>query len=104
MRRALGTQSPAEPGHHRPVDVPDALCHGPTLDKVYTEACKPYAAAQITFEEAVSRRVPMRQFMLKQTCQSDMALFARARPASMPRSRPSRRRCGCWCRPSSPAS
>jgi flagellar biosynthesis protein FliP len=51
---------------------------GPTLDKVYTEAYQPYQANQIAFDEALKRgEVPMREFMLKQTRQSDVALFSR---------------------------
>ena len=77
MRQALGTQS--SPPNQVIIGLSMFLTlfvMGPTLDRVYTEAYKPYAAAQITFEEAASRaEVPMRQFMLKQTRQSDMALF-----------------------------
>jgi flagellar biosynthesis protein FliP len=51
---------------------------GPTLDKVYAQAYQPYAANQIAFDEALKRgEVPMREFMLKQTRQSDVALFAK---------------------------
>jgi flagellar biosynthetic protein FliP len=51
---------------------------GPTIDRVYNEAYKPFSANQIGFEEALSRgEKPMREFMLKQTRQSDMELFAK---------------------------
>ncbi|WP_409519981.1 flagellar type III secretion system pore protein FliP [Pulveribacter sp.] len=51
---------------------------GPTLDRVYQDAYVPYTANEISFEQAVQRaEVPMRGFMLKQTRQSDFALFAR---------------------------
>ncbi|MFM2348510.1 MAG: flagellar biosynthesis protein FliP [Pseudomonadota bacterium] len=77
MRQALGTQS--SPPNQVIIGLSMFLTlfvMGPTLDRVYAEAYKPYAAAQITFEEAAVRaEVPMRQFMLKQTRQSDMALF-----------------------------
>jgi len=51
---------------------------GPTLDKVYAQAWQPYSAGQIGFDQALERgQVPMREFMLKQTRQSDVALFSR---------------------------
>ena len=51
---------------------------GPTFDRVYQEAYVPYSTNAITFEQAVDKaQAPMRAFMLKQTRQSDFALFAR---------------------------
>jgi len=51
---------------------------GPTLDKVYQEAYLPYTQNTLTFEQALPKaEAPMRAFMLKQTRQSDFALFAR---------------------------
>ncbi len=51
---------------------------GPTLDKVYKEAYEPFAANQISFNEALDRgQGPMRQFMGKQTRQSDLQLFVK---------------------------
>ena len=42
------------------------------------DAYEPFAANQITFTEALEKgQVPMRGFMLKQTRQSDLALFSR---------------------------
>jgi flagellar biosynthetic protein FliP len=79
LRQALGTQ--AAPPNQVIVGLSLFLTlfvMGPTLDKVYNDAYKPFAANQIGFEEAVARgEVPMRQFMLKQTRQSDLALFTR---------------------------
>jgi flagellar biosynthetic protein FliP len=50
----------------------------PTLDKVYTDAYQPYSENKIAFDEALKRgEVPMREFMLKQTRQSDVMLFAK---------------------------
>ena len=50
----------------------------PTIDKVYTDAWAPYQANQISFDVALDKgQVPMRAFMLKQTRQSDVQLFAR---------------------------
>jgi len=51
---------------------------GPTLDRVYQEAYVPYSTNAISFEQALDKaEAPMRAFMLKQTRQSDFALFAR---------------------------
>lgn len=51
---------------------------GPTLDRVYQEAYLPYSTNKMQFEEAVQKaEVPMREFMVRQTRQTDYALFAR---------------------------
>jgi flagellar biosynthetic protein FliP len=51
---------------------------GPTLDKVYNEAYVPYNNNSMPFEQAlVKAEAPMRQFMSKQTRQSDLALFVK---------------------------
>ena len=79
MRQALGTQ--AAPPNQVIVGLSLFLTlfvMGPTLDKVYKEAYEPFAANQITFVEALDKgQAPMRGFMLKQTRQSDLALFSR---------------------------
>jgi len=50
----------------------------PTIDKVYTDAWAPYQANQISFTDALDKgQAPMRAFMLKQTRQSDVQLFAK---------------------------
>ena len=50
----------------------------PTIDKVYTQAWAPYQANQISFTDALDKgQGPMREFMLKQTRQSDVQLFAK---------------------------
>ena len=49
----------------------------PVLDRVYTEAYLPLAENKINVMEAAERAaIPMRSFMLKQTRESDLALFA----------------------------
>jgi len=88
LRQAMGTQ--AAPPNQVIIGLSMFLTlfvMGPTLDKVYADAYKPYAASQISFEDAVSRAEgPMRQFMLRQTRQSDVALFSRlARLEGTPR-------------------
>lgn len=78
IRQALGTQT--APPNQVIVGLSLFLTFfvmGPTFDRVYEEAYKPYSTNAIGFEEAVQRaQVPMRQFMLKQTRQSDFELFA----------------------------
>ena len=50
----------------------------PVLDKVYTDAYKPFSESTLNAEQALERGVaPFRQFMLKQTREADLALFAR---------------------------
>lgn len=79
LRQALGTQS--APPNQVVVGLSLFLTlfvMGPTLDKVYSEAYAPYTANQIGFEQALERgQAPMREFMLKQTRQSDFELFAK---------------------------
>ncbi|MGE0330457.1 MAG: flagellar type III secretion system pore protein FliP [Ramlibacter sp.] len=56
---------------------------GPTLDKVYQDAYKPYSEQKMSFEDAVARGSdPLRAFMLKQTREADLALFNRIAGAS----------------------
>lgn len=48
----------------------------PVGDKIYREAVAPCLAQEIPFEEAASRAIPpLRDFMLKQTREKDLALF-----------------------------
>ncbi|RQO56433.1 flagellar biosynthetic protein FliP [Paucibacter sp. KBW04] len=79
MRQALGTQ--AAPPNQVIVGLSLFLTFfvmSPTLDKVYAEAWQPYSAGQIPFEQAIQKaEPPMRNFMLKQTRQADVALFTR---------------------------
>ncbi len=79
MRQALGTQ--AAPPNQVIVGLSLFLTFfvmSPTLDRVYEQAYQPFAANQINFEDALKRgETPMREFMLKQTRQSDMQLFVR---------------------------
>jgi len=79
LRQALGTQ--AAPPNQVIVGLSLFLTlfvMGPTLDKVYQEAYLPYTQNTLSFEQALPKaEAPMRAFMLKQTRQSDFALFAR---------------------------
>lgn len=79
LRQALGTQS--APPNQVIVGLSLFLTFfvmGPTLDRVYQDAYVPYTQNAITFEEALEKgEAPIRQFMVKQTRQSDFALFAK---------------------------
>jgi len=49
----------------------------PVFDKVYTDAYRPLADGAISFEQALERGSgPFREFMLRQTRESDLELFA----------------------------
>ncbi len=78
LRQAMGTQ--AAPPNQVIVGLSLFLTFfvmSPTLDKVYEQAWAPYSAGQIDITEALKRgESPMRSFMLKQTRQSDVMLFA----------------------------
>lgn len=79
LRQALGTQS--SPPNQVVVGLSLFLTFfvmGPTLDKVYNEAYVPYTKNGMAFEQALEKaEEPMRQFMSKQTRQSDLALFVK---------------------------
>ncbi|CAM2148831.1 MULTISPECIES: flagellar type III secretion system pore protein FliP [Paraburkholderia] len=50
----------------------------PVIDKAYNDGYKPFSAGTLPMEEAVSRGVaPFKTFMLRQTRETDLALFAR---------------------------
>jgi flagellar biosynthetic protein FliP len=79
LRQALGTQ--AAPPNQVIIGLALFLTFfvmTPTLDRVYERAYQPFAANQIGFDEALKRgEQPMREFMLRQTRQSDVQLFAK---------------------------
>ena len=79
LRQALGTQS--APPNQVIIGLSLFLTlfvMGPTLDRVYQEAYVPYSTNQMRFEDAVQKaEAPMREFMVRQTRQTDYALFAR---------------------------
>src|SRR5690606_22194274 len=57
----------------------------PVFDQVYTDAYRPLADGAISFEQALERGAgPFREFMLNQTRESDLELFAAM--AEVPRS------------------
>jgi flagellar biosynthesis protein FliP len=79
LRQALGTQS--APPNQVVVGLSLFLTlfvMGPTLDRIYADAYVPYTTNSITFNVALERaEAPIRGFMVKQTRQSDFALFAK---------------------------
>src|SRR3569832_1499067 len=79
LRQALGTQT-APPNQ---VMVGLALfltlfVMGPVLDKIYTEAYQPLSENMITMQQALDKgATPLKAFMLKQTRESDLALYVK---------------------------
>ncbi len=79
LRHALGTQT--SPPNQVIVGLSLFLTFfimSPVLEKVYTDAYLPLSENRISFVEAVDRgATPLRSFMLKQTRETDIGLFAR---------------------------
>ena len=79
LRQALGTQS--SPPNQVIVGLSLFLTlfvMGPTFDRIYAEAYEPYSRNAMSFEDALNKgEVPLREFMVKQTRQSDFSLFAK---------------------------
>lgn len=78
LRTAMGTQS--VPPNQVILGISLFLTFfvmSPVLDKVYDQAYAPFAADEIDFPEFIERgMVPMREFMLNQTRDTDIARFA----------------------------
>jgi flagellar biosynthesis protein FliP len=79
LRTALGTQS--SPPNQILVGLSLFLTFfvmAPVFDKVYDEAYKPLSENKISTERALERGIaPFKTFMLKQTRENDLALFAK---------------------------
>ncbi len=79
LRQALGTQG--SPPNQVLIGLALFLTlfvMSPVLDKIYVEAYQPLSENRIQLGEAMEKgAVPLRAFMLKQTRQSDLALFTR---------------------------
>ncbi|ABE50235.1 flagellar type III secretion system pore protein FliP [Methylobacillus flagellatus] len=77
LRQALGTQS--SPPNQVLVGLALFLTFfvmGPVFERIYTEAYQPFDEERITMQEAMVRgSIPLKEFMLKQTRESDLALF-----------------------------
>ena len=79
LRQALGTVQ--APPNHVLVGIALFLTFfvmSPTLDKIYQDAYLPLMADKISFNDALTKGGdPLKQFMLKQTRQDDLALFVK---------------------------
>ncbi len=79
VRQALGLQ--ASPPNQVLVGMALFLTFfvmGPTLDHIYDDAYKPFSEQRMELQQALEAgSVPLRSFMLRQTRESDVALFAR---------------------------
>ncbi len=79
LRHALGTQT--SPPNQVLVGLALFLTlfiMTPVMDKIYVDAYQPLSENKITFSQAIERgAVPLRSFMLKQTREADIGLFAR---------------------------
>ena len=79
LRHALGTQT--SPPNQVIVGLSLFLTFfimSPVFEKVYDDAYRPLSENRITFQQAIDKGAePLRAFMLKQTRESDLGLFAR---------------------------
>lgn len=79
LRTAIGTQS--SPPNQILVGLSLFLTFfvmSPVFDKAHSDAYKPFSENRISAEQALERGVqPFKQFMLKQTREADLALFAK---------------------------
>lgn len=79
LRQALGTQS--APPNQVIIGLSLFLTFfvmSPVFDKIYTDAWIPLQENKITMQQAMDRSAaPLKTFMLKQTRQSDLALFVK---------------------------
>jgi flagellar biosynthetic protein FliP len=79
LRTAIGTQS--TPPNQILVGLSLFLTFfimSPVFDKAYEDAYLPYSTSKISAQQALERGVqPFKQFMLKQTREADLGLFAR---------------------------
>ncbi len=79
VRQALGTQT--APPNQVILGLSLFLTFfvmAPTFDKIYDQAWAPYSAGTLAADEALKKgTAPLREFMLKQTRQSDLQLFAK---------------------------
>ncbi len=77
LRQAIGT--PSSPPNQVMVGLALFLTlfvMSPVIDKIYVDAYEPFNANKITFTEALDKGAqPLKEFMMKQTRQSDLALY-----------------------------
>ncbi|HHT1205251.1 TPA: flagellar type III secretion system pore protein FliP [Enterobacter hormaechei] len=79
LRNALGT--PSAPPNQVLLGLTLFLTFfimSPVIDKIYTEAYQPFSEDKISMQVALEKGAqPLREFMLRQTREADLALFAR---------------------------
>ncbi|MGE9549793.1 flagellar type III secretion system pore protein FliP [Erwinia amylovora] len=79
LRNALGT--PSAPPNQVLLGLALFLTFfimGPVFDKIYQDAYLPFSQDKITMDVAIDKGAqPLREFMLRQTREADLALFAR---------------------------
>jgi flagellar biosynthetic protein FliP len=79
LRSAIGT--PSSPPNQVLIGLALFLTFfvmSPVLDKIYNEAYLPYSENKLTLEQAFDKgSVPLKTFMLRQTRETDLALFVR---------------------------
>ena len=79
LRNALGT--PSAPPNQVVLGLALFMTFfimAPVFDKIYQDAYLPFSEDKITFEQALDNgSQPLRQFMMQQTRETDLALFAR---------------------------
>jgi flagellar biosynthesis protein FliP len=84
LRQALGTTS--TPPNQVLVGLAlflSLFVMSPVLDRAYNDAYKPFSDGSITMDQAMTRGVaPFKQFMLRQTREADLALFAKISKAA----------------------
>ena len=79
LRNALGT--PSAPPNQVLLGLALFLTFfimSPVIDKIYVDAYQPFSEEKISMQEALEKGAqPLREFMLRQTREADLALFAR---------------------------
>jgi flagellar biosynthetic protein FliP len=87
LRQALGTQG--SPPNQVLIGLALFLTlfvMSPVLDKIYVDAYQPLSENRIQLGEAMDKAaVPLRAFMMKQTRESDLALFVRMSKSPAPK-------------------
>lgn len=87
LRQALGTQ--AAPPNQVIIGLSLFLTlfvMGPVFDKIYTDAYQPLSEDKITMQVALEKGVvPLKTFMMKQTRETDLALFLKMSRSEQPK-------------------
>jgi flagellar biosynthetic protein FliP len=89
LRHALGTQ--ASPPNQVIIGLSLFLTlfvMGPVVDQIHAQAYVPYSEQKLPLSQALDRaQAPLKQFMLKQTREPDLALFVKLARAEPPKTR-----------------